>query len=319
MKQLQRLVIYGSLGLRPGLSELLWAFRKNNSLEEFPVYLDDHPFQLYERILAERRHRMRTADIVLMPHYMVLRLEKEGLLAPRETTESHAYPAKFQSRKSQWYAAATTFMSMVFDNTKLSPSEAPSTLEDLMEPPFAGRLGLQSLTASKAGNLGVHYISFLKGIVGQKRWNAFIRSLAGKNRTKSYDCIDHLLQGLLSGEHLLSLTVYSLAYFREKSNGSPVSLLSLGDAPQMFTFTSVGITKAGGENESAGRFVDFLLGKQGQSLVGAIPGLSPARPGIKPSYPTEVEPPGEDDFHPNEADLRSAVEAAKTFAKLGLP
>src|SRR5712692_670117 len=319
MKQLQRLVVYGSLGLRPGLSELLWAFRRSNSLEEFPVYLDDHPFQLYERILAERKHGMRSADIVLMPHYMLLRMEKEGLLAPRESKESHAYPAKFQSKKSLWFAAATTFMSMVFDSTNLSHSDAPSTLEDLMEPPFSGRLGLQSLTASKAGNLGVHYISYLKSVVGQKRWNAFISSLAGRNRPKSYDCIDHLLQGLLAGEHLLSLTVYSLAYFREKMNGSPVSLLGMGDAPQMFTFTSVGITKSGGKGESAGRFVDFLLGKQGQSLVGAIPGLSPARPGINSSYQTEVEPPGEDDFHPNEADLKSAAEAAKTFAKLGLP
>jgi ABC-type Fe3+ transport system substrate-binding protein len=319
MKQLQRLVIYGSLGLRPGLSELLWAFRKNNSLEEFPVYLDDHPFQIYERILAERKHGMRSADIVLMPHYMVLRMEKEGLLAPRESKESHAFPAKFQSKKSLWYAAATTFMSMVFDSSKISHSDAPSTLEDLMEPPFAGRLGLQSLTASKAGNLGVHYISYLKSVVGQKRWSAFVRSLAGRDRPKSYDCIDHLLQGLLAGEHILSLTVYSLAYFREKVNGSPVSLLSMRDAPQMFTFTSIGITQTGGKSESAGRFVDFLLGKQGQSLVGAIPGLSPARPGIKPSYHTEVEPPEVDDFHPNEADLKSAAEAAKTFAKLGLP
>ncbi|MDA4127079.1 MAG: ABC transporter substrate-binding protein [Thaumarchaeota archaeon] len=319
MKQLQRLVIYGSLGFRPGLSELLWAFRKNNSLEEFPVYLDDHPFQLYERILAERKNGMRSADVVLMPHYMVLRLEKEGLLEPRESKESHAYPARFQSRKSLWYAAATTFMSMVFDSKRLSPTDLPESLEDLMESPFVGQLGLQSLTASKSGNLGVHYLAFLKSKVGQKRWDAFIHSMVRRNRPKSYDCIDHLLQGLLSGDHLLSLTVYSLAYFREKSNGSPVSLLKMGDAPQMFTFTSMGIMKTGAKSESAGRFVDFILGKQGQSMVGNIPGLSPARPGVKPSYPTEVEPPGVDDFHPTEADMKSAAEAAKKFAELRLP
>jgi ABC-type Fe3+ transport system substrate-binding protein len=77
--------------------------------------------------------------------------------------------------------------------------------------------------------------------------------------------------------------------------------------------------KTGSENKSTGRFVDFLLGNQGQSLIGKIAGLSPARPGVKPSYPTEVEPRGDEDFHPDEADLRSAAEAAKTFAKLGLP
>jgi ABC-type Fe3+ transport system substrate-binding protein len=319
MKQLQRLVVYGSLGLRPGLSELLWAYRKSNKLEEFPVYLDDHPFQLYERIIAERKHGMRSADVVLMPHYMVLRLEKEGLLAPRESEEANALPTRFQSKKFLWYAAATTFMSMVFDSSRLTPRDYPQSLEDLSEPPLKGKLGLQSLTASKSGNLGVHYMAFLKNKVGEKRWDSFIKSLAKQNRPKSYDCIDHLLQGLLSGEHLLSLTVYSLAYFREKTSGSPVSLLKMKDAPQMFTFTSVGITKAGAKNGSAGRFVDFLLGKEGQSLVGRIPGLSPARPGVKATYLTEVEPPGEDDFHPTQADMTSAAEAAKTFAQLKLP
>lgn len=162
---------------RPGLSELLWAFRKNNSLEEFPVYLDDDPFQLYERILAERKNDMRSADVVLMPHYMVLRLEKEGLLEPRESKESHAYPSRFQSRKSLWYAAATTFMSMVFDSKRLSPADLPESLEDLMESPFVSQLGLQSLTASKSGNLGVHYLALLKSKVGQKRWDAFRSAL----------------------------------------------------------------------------------------------------------------------------------------------
>jgi ABC-type Fe3+ transport system substrate-binding protein len=319
MKQLQRLVVYGSLGLRPGLSELLWAFRKSNKLEEFPVYLDDHPFQLYERILAERKHGMRSADVVLMPHYMVLRLEKEGLLAPRESKESNIYPTGLHSRKSLWYAAATTFMSMVFDSRRLTPRDLPRSLEDLSEPPLRGKLGLQSLTASKSGNLGVHYMAFLKNQVGQKRWESFIKSLARNNRPKSYDCIDHLLQGLLSGEHLLSMTVYSLAYFREKTAGSPVSLLKIEDTPQMFTFTSVGITKSGAKNGSAGRFVDFLLGEQGQSLVGRIPGLSPVRPGVKATYPTELEPPGEKDFHPTEADMKAAADAGKMFAALGLP
>ena len=37
----ERVIIYASLGLRSGTSELLWAFRKKNTLEEFPVYLDE--------------------------------------------------------------------------------------------------------------------------------------------------------------------------------------------------------------------------------------------------------------------------------------
>src|SRR2546427_9411231 len=86
MKKIDRVVVYGSLGLRPGLSELLWAFRKKHKLEEFPVYLDDHPFQIRERIRRERENKMRTADVVLVPHYMALELSEEGILVPHRST-----------------------------------------------------------------------------------------------------------------------------------------------------------------------------------------------------------------------------------------
>ncbi len=68
MKPEERVVVYGSLGLRKGISDLLWAFRKSNRMEEFPSYLDEHPFQVMKRIRTEAKNGMRTVDVVLMPH-----------------------------------------------------------------------------------------------------------------------------------------------------------------------------------------------------------------------------------------------------------
>jgi len=319
LKQLERVVVYGSLGLRPGVSELLWAFRKRHKLEEFPVYLDDHPFQIHQRITNEMNNGMRTADVVMMPHYSLLRLARENMLARHESKEAENYPSRFHDPKSRWFAAAVTFMSMAYDPRTLGKGGIPRRLDDLSSRELMGALGSQSLTASKAGNLGVHYIAFLKRRVGTERWTKFVESLAAANRPKTYDCIDHLLQGLLDGEHKLALTVYSLAYFREKTAGSSVALLKMVDAPQMFTFTSVGILRTSEGNDSAKRFLDFLLSEEAQKIIGGIPGLLPSRTGIRASYPVEVGFGPDTAFHPDEADLRDVADALEQFKRLGLP
>lgn len=319
MKPIDRVVVYGSLGLRPGLSDLLWAFRKRHKLEEFPVYLDDHPFQIQQRIEAEIGRGMRTADVVIMPHYMLLRLAEQRLLASYDTSDVESYRKRFYDSRFRWFAVAVTFMSMAYDPKRLPRQALPKALEDLSSMELRGRLGMQSLTASRAGNLGAHYIAFLKRKVGSSRWRRFVEGLAGPNKPKVYDCIDHLMQGLLDGEHRLALTVYSLAYFREKSAGSSVALLRMEDAPPMLTFTSVGLLKTAEENKSARKFIDFLLGEEAQKIIGRIPGLSPARPGFKASYPFEVETPPEAQYHPDQTDLGDVVEAVTLFERLGLP
>jgi len=319
MKKIDRVVVYGSLGLRPGLSELLWAFRKKHKLEEFPVYLDDHPFQIRERIRSERENKMRTADVVLVPHYMALKLSEEGILVPHRSTEFDSYPRKFRDDSYRWFAIGVTFMSMAYNSKRIREKDLPESLDDLSSGKMRGRLGMQSLTASKAGNLGAYYIAYLKRTVGEKKWMNLLHSLAGPNRPKTYDCIDHLLQGLLDGGVRLGLTVYSLAYFREKTSGSPVALLRMKEAPPMLTFTSAGLVGDAEDNGSARRFLDFLLSEDAQRIIGTIAGIAPARPGISLAYPFEVKYESGSSFHPDATDLDEISTALSTFNKLQLP
>jgi len=315
----ERVIIYASLGLRPGTSELLWAFRKKNTLEEFPVYLDDHPFQVRERIRQEMKHGMRTADIVMVPHYVALNMNDEGLFAPHEAKDIGAYPRSFYDKKLHWFAAGITFMTMAHNPKTLSSKELPDSLEEVASPRWRGLLGMQSLTSSRFGNIGAHYMNFLRRRLSQKRWVELLESLAGPNRPKTYDCIDHLLQGLIDGKHRLSLTVYSLAYFRERTAGSPVKSFEKEGIPRMLTFTTAALLKGAAENKSARKFLDFLLSEEAQSIIGKITGISPSMPGKKAAYDFEAAYSGKDVFHPDAEDLRTLPETLETFSKLGLP
>jgi ABC-type Fe3+ transport system substrate-binding protein len=319
MKNLQRVTVYASLGLRQGISELLWAFRKKHTLEEFPVYLDDHPFQIHERIRQEMKNGMRTADIVLLPHYMALQMKNEGLLTPYDPKDLDAYPEKFYDKEKNWFAAGVTFMGMAYNSRRLRPKDLPESLDDISSERWKNRLGMQSLTASKAGNLGAHYVAFLRRWAGEKKWFSFLKSLGGPNKPKTFDCIDHLLQGLIDGNHELALTVYSLAYFREKNAGSPVASFELGDAPRMLTFTSAGLLRTARDNSSAKRFLDFMLSEEAQRIIGTISGISPARPDVRASYSFEVQYDSSSAFYPGETDLKAMPAIMKTFRSMDIP
>jgi iron(III) transport system substrate-binding protein len=315
----ESVIIYASLGLRSGTSDLLWAFRKKNTLEEFPVYLDDHPFQVRNRIREEMKHGMRTADIVLVPHYVALQMHSEGLFTPHDAKDIGAYPQKFYDRKLNWFAAGVTFMTMAHNPKRLPAKDLPESLDEIASPKWKGRLGMQSLTSSKFGNIGAHYMNFLRRKVPAKKWTEFLRSLAGPNKPLTYDCIDHLLQGLINGDHDLSLTVYSLAYFRERTAGSPVRSFETEHIPRMLTFTTAALLRTAKENKSARKFLDFLLSEDGQKLLGRITGISPSMPGQKAGYPFEVEYSSNDVFHPDAEDLASLPATLATFSKLKVP
>jgi iron(III) transport system substrate-binding protein len=315
----ERVIIYASLGLRSGTSDLLWAFRKKHTLEEFPVYLDDHPFQVRQRIREEMKHGMRTADIVMVPHYVALDMNDEGLFTPHDAKDIGAYPQRFYDKKLRWFAAGITFMTMAHNPETLPAKDLPESLEEISSSQWKGKLGMQSLTSSKFGNIGAHYMNFLRRNVSPKKWTEFLESLAGPNRPETYDCIDHLLQGLIDGRHKLSLTVYSLAYFRERTAGSPVRSFETQGIPRMLTFTTAALLRTAKDNKSARKFMDFLLSEDAQKIIGTITGISPSMPGQKTAYPFEAEYSSKDVFHPDAEDLESLPETLATFSRLRLP
>jgi ABC-type Fe3+ transport system substrate-binding protein len=319
LKKTERVTIYASLGLRRGIPELLWAFRKKFVLQEFPVYLDDHPFQIYRRIKEEEKHGMETADIVLLPHYMALRFKSERMLAPYAPKDLSQFPSKFQDTERMWFALGVTFMTLAYNTKKITRKTLPESLEELVTKQWENRLGMQSLVSSSVGNLGAQYIAFVRRKVGEERWVSFLEQLKNMN-VKTFDCIDHLIQGLLDNQVDIALTVYSLAYFRERIAKAPVKSFEIEDVPRMLTYTSAALTKNGQENKSAKTFLDFLTSREAQQIIATIPGISPARSGIRTSYDFEVEySPKKNQFHPDVVDLEELPSAIEIYEKIGLP
>ncbi|TLY01399.1 MAG: hypothetical protein E6K95_06735 [Thaumarchaeota archaeon] len=98
-----------------------------------------------------------------------------------------------------------------------------------------------------------------------------------------------------------------------------MALLRMKEAPPMLTFTSAGLVSGAEENESARRFLDFLLSEDAQRIIGTIAGIAPTRPGISAGYPFELKYESRSIFHPDATDLKEISTALTTFKRLQLP
>jgi ABC-type thiamine transport system substrate-binding protein len=271
-----------------------------------------------QRIKLERKHGMRSADVVLMPHYAVSTMGREGELGDHASPSANDALTNTRVSPDGAVPVGVSFMAMAYNTKVLGTKSLPSDLSDFGES-WKGRLGSQSLTASRAGNLGAWYLSFLRSETEKEVWIEFVSSLGKENRPLTYDCIDHLLQGLINREVGLALTVYSLAYFREKTAGSPVALVEASRIPHMMTFTSAGLVKESEDSRPARKFMGFLLTPQAQDIIGSIPGIAPVLRKTKASYDFEHEYDERTQFHPKEKDFSQIESDLALFRKLGLP
>lgn len=300
----KKITIYASMGVRRGISDLLWAFRRKYTLEEFPAYLDDHPFPVLKRVEAELKNGLNTADIVIAPHYLLLQMKHKGLLAHYSCD---AQPSFAYDNSKTWSAIGITSMFPVY--SERGDSEAPESIDELSARRWKSQIASQAILTSSAGNLTAYYLIALRRILGEGRWREVIETVS-KVKPATYDCIDHLLQALEAGEKSIALAAYSLAYYRLKEEGAHLKQLQVDELPRLYTFTSAGVLKDSEDNVSAHHFLDFLFSKEGQTSIGKIWGILPLNSKELPANWKRI-------FFPTELEVKDVEKNSKMLAKVG--
>lgn len=305
----RRTTIYASMGVRRGVSDLLWTFRRKYTLEEFPAYLDDHPFPVLKRVEGEIKAGLPTADIVIAPHYLLLQMKHRGLLA--RYSPPNSVPPFAQDNSRTWMAIGITSMFPVY-SARLD-RDVPNSIKEFADG-FRSKIGSQAVLTSSAGNLTAYYLYALRRILGEQRWREVLK-IVGKIKPQTYDCIDHLLQALEAGEKSIALAAYSLAFYRLKEEGARLQQLKISELPRLYTFTTAGLLRNAKDNASARHFLDFLASGEGQAAIGKIWGILPLT-GRSP----EKLPKGWNKkyFFPTEDEVKDVEKNNRKLAQFGL-
>jgi len=307
-KGAKHITVYASMGVRRGVSDLLWTFRRKYTLEEFPAYLDDHPLPVLKRVEGEIKAGLPTADIVIAPHYLLLQMKHKGLLA--KYSPPRATPPFAQDSSRTWMAIGITSMFPAYSE-RLNGS-VPSSIKEFKNG-LSSKVGSQAVLTSSAGNLTAYYLFALKRILGEDKWREVLK-IVGKIKPATYDCIDHLLQALVVGEKSIALAAYSLAFYRLKEEGAHLQQLKLKELPRLYTFTTAGLLKDAEDSISAHHFLDFLASKEGQAAIGKIWGILPLTGKSPEKLPEEWN---KKYFFPTEAEVKDVEKNNKKLAEFG--
>jgi iron(III) transport system substrate-binding protein len=142
-------------------------------------------------------------------------------------------------------------------NTKLvAPDEVPKTYEDLLNPKWSGRIGLEAADVQWFGAVA-------KSMEEAKGIEFFRRFAANKPSMRN----GHTLMAELvaAGELAMAADAHVQGIARLKDKGAPVEWKAL--QPAFGQPSSVGVAKRAPHPNAALLFADFVLSREGQEII----------------------------------------------------
>ena len=220
--------------------------------------------KLMAKIAAERESGKILADVLWtseVPDFY--QLKANNLLLPYIPVESKALLNPLPDYDGSFTAARLGTLGVAY-NTRLV-KEAPKTWDDLKKPTFKGAFGIANPALSGTAYMSVAVISKTFG------WGYFeaLRANGAKMGKGSGQVVDDTA----SGDLLASLAVDYITLDKIDKGAT----LALVFPPEMLVIPSpIAIFKNSPNIEAAKKFVDFMLSKEGQTIV-ANEGTLPVR------------------------------------------
>ena len=258
----QKLLVYTSM--RESLiGELKVAFAKK--YPDIDVdYQSGGAGKLMARIAAEQDAGAILADVLWtseVPDFY--QLKSQGLLQPYTPTEIKSVINPFKDYDGSFTAARLGTLGIVY-NTRFV-KDAPRTWQDAQKPIFKGAFGIANPSISATAYIGVALLAKTFG------WSYFEALQANGARVGKGS--GQLVDETGSGDLLACLAADHVALDKIDKGAT----LALAYPQEMLVIPSpIAILKGAPNAEAARQFVDFVLSKEGQTII-ADDGMLPVR------------------------------------------
>jgi iron(III) transport system substrate-binding protein len=187
-----------------------------------------------------------------------------------------------------------------YNTRQLSKSDLPRSYDDLLDPKWKGKLGLEDAAY-------VWFVNMIK-MKGEKQGVEFMRRLARQD--VSLRASTTLLTNLVAaGEIPIAIDLYADDVERVKKAGAPLDWMALD--PLIVHTIAGGINKNAPHPNAAKLFMDFLLSEEGQRIY-LSENRQPTRRGVTaPWMPKNAK------IHVNDPDIGDKVgDYQKLFAEI---
>jgi len=249
----REVVIYTSLNLKDSVP-ITEAFEKKTGLKTQLWRASSE--KVLQRAVTEARAGRFSPDILETNGPEMEAFYRERLLEKFFSPHFRDLPAAGFPRHRHYVADRFNFFTIGYNTNLVKPDEVPNSYEDLVHPRWAGRVGIEGSD--------VDWFGAIVKSMGEEKGLAFFRKLA---ESKPQIRTGHTLMAELvaSGEIPLAATLYNHNVERLIVKGAPVKWKAI--KPTFGRPNAIGVAKRAPHPHAAMLFVDFMLSKEGQTIL----------------------------------------------------
>jgi iron(III) transport system substrate-binding protein len=247
------LTVYTSMAEKDS-ARIVAAFEKQYGIKVNVWRSGKH--KVLQRVVTEAKAGRHEADFVLNPSPEMEALHREKLLQPvRSPMQKELIPAALPAH-AEWTGMRVYVFAQSYNTQKVSRDELPRSFQDLLDPRWKGRLGIESKQSE--------WFSALVQAMGEEKGLRYFRDLIATNNVSLRNGNSLLNNMVISGEVPLAMNVYSYLPEQAKANGAPIDYITL--SPVIAYTDGIGITRHAPHPHAATLFYDFML-SEGQKIV----------------------------------------------------
>jgi iron(III) transport system substrate-binding protein len=226
-------------------------------------------------------------------------LAAAGLLAPLPKSVLSKVPAKFAGPNGRWVATSGRARVLAYAPSRVALEELPGSVFDLTDSRWHGRVGWAPSNGSFLA-----FLTALRAVQGEDKARTWVAGLV-TNSAKAYAKNTPIIEALAAGEIDVGLVNhYYLLRFKDSEGADyPVEQMFFddGDIGNLIMVSGAGVVAASKHQETAARFIAYLLSQEAQLhfvnevfeypvVPGIVPGGKPHAMLIDPEGLAKVVP-----------------------------
>ena len=262
---------------------------------------------IHNKVLIEARAGRPSWDVVSQttPEF-IHELKQKGVIAPYNSPERRHFSDDLKDKDGFWTVTYALPTGVGFNTQQVKRDEAPRNYQDLLQPRWKG----------KKISVDDESYEFLVGLMqtwGRGATLEYFKKLAAQEPMIGRGNSQRT-QLLAAGEFPLAIA-YTHTVEYAKAQGNSVDWVNL--EPVVIKFDGIMLGSKAAHPNAAKLFIDFILSKQGQSLLQSFSRVT-LRDGVEPNPPRLIKGFKRVVLHPDKA--QDAQESLKLYREIfGLP
>jgi iron(III) transport system substrate-binding protein len=209
------------------------------------------------RAIQEARAGRHTVDVVETNGPELESMSREQILQAIKSPHHADLIAPAIRPHGEWVGTRLNVFVQAYNTKLVKKDELPRTWEDLADPKWRGRLGIEAEDSD--------WLAGIFGEIGEERGTKVFNQIVEINGISNRKGHTLLTQLVASGEVPLALTVYNYKAEQLRREGAPIDWFTIGTA--IARPNGVAVARRAPHPNAAILFYDFELSSEGQQII----------------------------------------------------